>query len=506
MLLQIRDIRKRFGGAVALDGVSFDLAAGEIHALLGENGAGKSTLIKILGGVHAPDSGEIHIDDAPVAIRDVGDATRLGIRLIHQELALAPNLTVAENLFLGREPAWHGLLLKRRLFEEAGALIADLGFHEIQDVGVRVSDLSVARQQLVEIARALSQQARILVLDEPTAALSEVETAALFERLQKLRSQGVGMIYISHRLDEIGRLADRVTVLRDGKSIGTQKAGGIQRAQLVQWMVGRELKHHYPRPTSRPGAVVLRVRDLRGPHVAGVSFELRAGEILGLAGLVGAGRTELARVLFGLEPATSGEIQIDGKPVLIANPASALAAGIVMVPEDRKREGLVMGQSVAFNATLPWTREWVRGCFVNHRRRREICESVIQRFQIKAASLEQPVHALSGGNQQKLLVGRWTEHPPRVLILDEPTRGVDVGAREDMFRMIHTLAAQGMGVLLISSDLPEVLHLSHRVLLYPNGHIVGERDAAGVSQEEVMAVLSGAGEPIAVGSNTEFAP
>lgn len=490
MLLQLQDIRKQFGGVVALDGVSFDLRAGEVHALLGENGAGKSTLIKILGGIHSPDAGQIRVEEVVVRISTVADATRLGIRLIHQELALAPNLTIAENLFLGREPTRFGFVQRGGMIQMARARIQELGFNEISDVTTAVGELSIAHRQLVEIAKALSSQARILVLDEPTASLSESETVSLFTHLTKLRSQGVGIIYISHRLEEIGRIADRITVLRDGRSIGTQDATKLNRADLVRWMVGRDMKDHCPRPDSTPGPVVLEVNDLHGPGVNGASFKLRAGEILGLAGLVGAGRTETARVLFGLSPCTSGEVRVNGQPVRITSPAEARAAGIVLVPEDRKREGLVMGASVEFNATLPWTGQWMRGCFPDRTGQRAITRQLIERFHIKTQDPTQCVGALSGGNQQKVVVGRWTVSPPKVLILDEPTRGVDVGAREEMFRIIHQLAREGMGVLLISSDLPEVMGLSHRLALYRGGRVLREMDSASATPESVMRELT----------------
>jgi ABC-type sugar transport system ATPase subunit len=493
-LLALQGIAKRYGGVQALGGVDFDLRTGEVHALLGENGAGKSTLIKVLGGIVTPDAGTIVLDGRPVTIRDVADADHLGIRLIHQELALAPNLTVAENLFLNREPTRFGLLDRRALRDRARALIADLGLAEIADVDAPVSTLFVAQRQMVEIARSLAVKARVLVLDEPTAALSEAETDALFTRLRRLRAQGVGIIYISHRLEEIRRLADRITVLRDGRSIGTQAATELDARALVRWMVGRDIVDHFPRPPWNPGPIVLEVRDLVSDAVKGVSFTLRAGEVLGLAGLVGAGRTGLARALFGIDTIRSGEVWIDGRPVTIRSPAEARAAGIVLVPEDRHREGLVLTGSVAYNLALPWTRDWVRGPFFDHRRRAAIVGRAMTRFAIRASSPEQGVATLSGGNQQKVVVARWMEHPPRVLILDEPTRGVDVGAREEMFQIVHQLVAGGMALMLISSDLPEVMNLSHRLALFRDGRILREAPAAGFTAEDVMAELTRAGD------------
>jgi ABC-type sugar transport system ATPase subunit len=489
-LLEVSGLRKRFGGVTALDGVDFNLREGEIHALLGENGAGKSTLIKILGGIHPPDSGIIRVDSQPVKINDVAHADRLGIRLIHQELSLAPNLSVAENIFLGREPARYGWLDRRLLLSNTEALIQELGMPEIGSVDARVADLSVAQRQMVEIARALSVRARILVLDEPTASLSESETEALFIKLRGLSRQGVGVIYISHRLEEIQRIAHRITVLRDGRSMGTRDAAGLDPSELIRLMVGRDLKAHYPRPPWKPGAVALRVVDLQNSRVQGVSFELRYGEILGFAGLVGAGRSELARALFGIDPVDRGEIYIDEKPVVIRSPSDALKAGLALVPEDRKREGLVMTNSVAYNLALPWTSEWIHGCMLNLLRRNEIVTRAVQNFGIRLSDPEQPIENLSGGNQQKVVVGKWMERAPRILILDEPTRGVDVGAREEMLAIVHRMVEQGMAVILISSDLPEVMNLSHRLALYRDGRIVREAESRKMTPEEVMNVLT----------------
>lgn len=489
-LLTLCGIVKRFGGVTALAGVDFELRTGEIHALLGENGAGKSTLIKILGGIHRPDAGEILIAGRAVEIREVHEADKLGIRLIHQELSLAPNLSVAENIFLGREPARWGLVNRRRMFADAQALIAELGLPEIGPVEVRVADLSVAQQQMVEIARALSTRARILILDEPTASLSEAETEALFAKLRGLAKQGVGIIYISHRLEEIQRLAQRITVLRDGRSVSTQAAVELNQGELIRLMVGRDLKAHYPRPPWKPGSTALTVRNLRNARVHGVSFELRYGEILGFAGLVGAGRTELARALFGIDPLHGGEIWVDGKPAHLHSPSDARAAGLALVPEDRKRAGLVLTGSVGYNLALPWTHEWIRGCFPDWQRRDGIVSRAVQGLGIRLADSEQPIGSLSGGNQQKVAVGKWMERPPRILILDEPTRGVDVGAREEMFVIIHRLVEQGMAVILISSDLPEVMNLSHRLALYRDGRIVREVAAQEITPEEVMADLT----------------
>jgi ABC-type sugar transport system ATPase subunit len=490
-LLSLHAVTKRFSGVTALDGVDFELRRGEVHALLGENGAGKSTLIKVLGGIHIPESGTIASDGQPVRIRSVADADRLGIRIIHQELSLATNLSVAENIYLGREPQRWGWLMRGTMQRDAAALVESLGMHEIRNVGRTVATLSVAQQQLVEIARALSAQARVLVLDEPTSSLSEAETEALFATLRRLRDQGTGIIYISHRLEEIARLADRITVLRDGRSIGTQSAAQLNQRELVRWMVGRDIVEHFRRPVEKRGKVALEVRNLVGPKTRDVSFTLHYGEVLGLAGLVGSGRSELARALFGIDPPQRGEILVDGRPVRIACPRDALESGIVLVPEDRKREGLVLMQSLGFNLALPWLREWIVGCFPRPRTRRGIVDRAIGGFGIRATGPEQTVGSLSGGNQQKALVARWMERRPKILILDEPTRGIDVGAREEMFAILESLVESGMAILWISSDLAEVMNTSHRLALVLDGRIVRTVAAGQVTPEEVMAQLTG---------------
>lgn len=490
-LLELRGIKKSFGGVRALRGVSFDLRAGEIHALLGENGAGKSTLIRTLGGIYTPDAGDIFMDGRPERIATPADAARLGIRVIHQELALAPNLSVAENLFLGREPGRFGFVDKAAMKREGAARIEAVGFHELNDVEARVERLPMALRQLVEIARALFCDARVLVLDEPTTSLTAAEVEVLFRKLDSLRAQGVGLIYISHRLEEIRRLANRVTVLRDGESVGTQDAAHLDEAALVKWMVGREVPRSSRRAAARPDEVVLRAEGLCNRHVRGVSLELRAGEVLGLAGLVGAGRSELARALFGVDALDAGRIEVAGKTV--HSPRDALAAGLVLVPEDRKLEGFIMRNSVAFNAALPWTAQWIRFGWPDPRKRAAIVQRALEAFAVKAASVEAGIATLSGGNQQKVLVGRWLEQRPRVLILDEPTRGVDVGARADLFGVMGRLVAEGLAVLLISSDLNEVLDFSDRIAVYRDGGIVRTGAATDFTLETLMTELTGAG-------------
>lgn len=490
-LLRLEGITKRFGTVTALDQVSLDIQGGEIHTLLGENGAGKSTLIKILGGIHQPDAGTLWAGDEPISLPNVSAADRHKIRLIHQELSLAPNLTVAENIFLGREASTLGFLRKREMNRRAQALIEELGLSEIRDVTATVATLSTAQQQLVEIARALSQEARVLVLDEPTSSLSELEVEALFQTLRRLRSQGVGIIYISHRMEEIMRLSDRITVLRDGKSVGTAPTSEVDPKTLIRWMVGRDIKDHFPRPPYRPGAIALKVSQLSSAKVRDISFEVRYGEVLGLAGLVGAGRTELARALFGIDRIERGTIQIDGNTVRIRSPRDALQQGMVLVPEDRKQQGLIVEQSVAFNISLPWLKEWIHGCAFDYQTRDKMVARTVQRFGVRLSNADQPVRDLSGGNQQKVLVGRWMEHPPKILILDEPTRGIDVGAREDLYRIIGELVSQGMALILISSDLDEVLNISHQIGTFREGRLTGVTPAESVTAEEVMHQLTG---------------
>ncbi len=491
-LLALRGITKHFGGVRALNGVDFELRTGEIHALLGENGAGKSTLIKILGGIHQADQGVILVDGSAASVTNVADADRIGIRIIHQELSVALNLSIAENIYLGREPGRFGFLDRRRMEQDAEDLVVSLGMDEIRNVRQSVAELSVARRQLVEIVRALSTQARILVLDEPTSSLSESETEALFAILTRLREQGVGIIYISHRLEEITRLADRVTVLRDGETVGTREIADVDQHDLVRLMVGREIVDYFHRPACTPGEVVLEVHDLENEKIHGVSFALRRGEILGIAGLVGAGRTELCRALFGIDPLRSGTVSIDGAAKRIRKPADALESGMVLIPEDRQGQGLVMIQTIAFNLALPWAAEWNPFGRPDHKRRQQIVDHAVQSFNIKTAGTEAPMDSLSGGNQQKVLVSRWMEHKPKILILDEPTRGVDVGAREEMFQIIAKLVEEGLAVLLISSDLVEVLNMSHRVAVYRNGRILETVPAEAATMETVMHQLTGA--------------
>jgi rhamnose transport system ATP-binding protein len=486
-LLKLIDISKAFAGVEALTRVSFDLRAGEVHALVGENGAGKSTLIKVITGAHVPDSGTIEIRDQPVTELDPQASRDLGIAAIYQQPALFGDLTVAENIAIGLEgrSGWRRVSWARRrarasvLLEQIGAAIDPL---------TEVNKLSMPEQQLVEIARALGACARILIMDEPTASLSDREVDRLFRVITELKAEGVGIIYISHRLEELPQVADRVTALRDGKLVGTRAMGEVTRGELIRMMVGRELSAVFPKTFVELGEVMLEARALgsRAAGVRAVSLQVRAGEILGLAGLVGAGRTELARVIFGLTPADSGELLLRGQPVTIDSPARAVALGIAYVPEDRRRHGVILDMPVAANATLATLHAVSRFGFLDFRRERATAARFVHQLGIKTASLESPVGNLSGGNQQKVALARWLAASPLVLILDEPTQGVDVGAKAEIHRLMSELAGRGLAILMISSELPEILGMSDRIAVMHGGAIVGELDRAAATQEAIL--------------------
>jgi D-xylose transport system ATP-binding protein len=501
-LLRADGIIKRFGGITALDGVSFDLRPGEIHALCGENGAGKSTLIKILGGVHPADSyeGTLYVDGAPAHFRSVRDAGRAGIAVIHQELALVEEMTVAENVFLGAEPR-RGLLVDwDRIVREATELFTRYAL----DVDARalVGDLGVGRRQLVEIVRALRANSRVLVLDEPTAALSDRETERLLEVLRDLRKRGVACIYISHRLGEVMALADRITVLRDGKSVAKFDGSEASEAAIIRAMVGREIVDLFPRRASSSSpkeAPLLRVRDLdvsatpTGPLVvSGVSFEARAGEVVGIGGLMGAGRTELVMHLFGaFGHRRRGTVEVGGQSLTGASPREAMAAGLVLVSEDRKRYGLVLDESVRFNLALSVLDRFAPLGLIDEAAEEKAVRASYQELRIKAANLSVEVRTLSGGNQQKVVVGKAMLVGPRVVLLDEPTRGIDVGAKVEVYELVNRFTAQGKAVVLVSSELPELLGMSDRVLVLHEGTITGAFDRAEASPEAVLAAAMG---------------
>jgi len=502
-LLKLRAITKNFPGVRALDEVSFDLEPGEIHALCGENGAGKSTLIKVLCGVYPAGSygGEIRLRGETVRFHGLPGSEARGIALIAQELALVPELSVAENLVLGHEPHRFGLIRRAELRERAQRALDRVGLTIPAETPVR--KLGIGQQQLVEIAKALMKDAAILVLDEPTAALPEADTRRLLDLLGDLRRRGVAAIYISHRLDEVFALADRITVLRDGRSMGTARRADTTPERVISLMVGREISQAFPRPERRAGEALLRlenwsVADPQNPGrrvVVGVSFEVRAGEVLGIAGLMGAGRTALLASLFGAaRSSVQGKIQIAGGPLRgpFRNPREAIAAGLALVGEDRKRYGLVARGSVLDNMTLASLRAFSRRGLIDDRARRAATSSQAAALRLKAASLEAPVSQLSGGNQQKVILGRWLLRRPRVLLLDEPTRGIDVGAKSEIYDLIGRLVAGGLGVVLVSSELPELLGLSHRVLVLNQGRPAGFFDGGAATPERVMAAATAA--------------
>ncbi|MGE5590433.1 MAG: sugar ABC transporter ATP-binding protein [Bacillota bacterium] len=499
-ILELTGIHKSFGPVKVLEDVSFNLRPGEVHALLGENGAGKSTLMKILSGFHGKDQGSIRLNGSPVEIATPRQAITLGIAEIYQELNLVPTLTVAENIFLGREPR-HG---RSRALDWAamrqGSLeaLARLGLR--LDPGRRVDALSVAEQQMVEIAKALSTNARILIMDEPTSALTQREIDSLFHVIRQLRSEGVGIIYISHKLDEVFALADRITVLRDGRLVGTYEAADLDHARVIQLMVGRELSEMYPKVAVERGEAVLSVRGLtRRPLLADVTFDLHAGEILGVTGLMGAGKTELATALFGSAPADSGQISLQGRPVRLRRPADAISAGISLVPEDRKTQGVILNMSVQSNVTLPFLRHLRRLLFLDGARERQVAQGSIDRLRIKVRDPWQDVSGLSGGNQQKVALAKWLTHPPKVLVFDEPTRGIDVGAKTEIYRLMGELAERGIAILMFTSEMPELLGMSDRILVLHRGRVAAEFSRNEATQEEILEAAMGGKADVATG-------
>lgn len=499
LLLEMHGISKAFPGVQALSNVDFTARRGEVVALIGENGAGKSTLMKVLGGVYRSDEGRIVLRGEEVDFRSPHDAQEKGVSTIYQELNLTSNQTVAENIFLGRQPKLPGLLgtlgLVDRKAERAGAL------EHLQHLGVPInpraliSDLSVAKQQLVEIAKALSFHSDILIMDEPTAALPEEEVHRLFTLIRSLKEQGLAIIFVSHRLEEVMEIADRVVVLRDGQLVGDVPIDEVTVQEIIHMMVGRTITDFYVKDQIAPGEVVLEVRGLsRAGVLSDINFKIRAGEIVGLGGLIGAGRTETARAIFGVDHIDGGQVFVDGKPVRITSARSAIQHGIGYVPEDRKEQGLILIMAVRENislAKLPDMTDWgwIKRGQVNH-----LAVSMVDQLQIRTPSLSQPVMYLSGGNQQKVVVSKWLALNPRVLILDEPTRGVDVGAKAEIHNLINQLAKEGIAVLLISSELPELLGMSDRVLVMCRGQIAGELQRDDFSQEAVIALASGTGQ------------
>ena len=496
-LLQLTSVAKSFGAVRALKGVSFDLRAGEVHALLGENGAGKSTLIKVITGAHQPDGGSIDIGGQRVAQLTPAAAHKLGIACIYQQPALFPDLTVAENIALRLEPTSPARRVDwtaRRA--RAAQLLQRIGAEISPDTEVR--SLSMPEQQLVEIACALGAGARIVIMDEPTSSLTQKEQHLLFAVVRELRASGVGVIYISHRLEEIFALADRVTVLRDGESVGTSEVAAMNEAALIKLMVGRAVSSIFPPAESEPGNIVLSIKNLRcaAGDVSNVTLAVRAGEVVGLAGLVGAGRTELARVLFGLTPADAGEIILNGHHVRISSPQEAVARGIAYVPEDRRRHGVILEMPIAHNITMAIHQRLFPGTWLRFGAERSLAQEFIRDLDVKAYGPEAPGGSLSGGNQQKISLARWLATKPKLLILDEPTQGVDVGAKSEIHKIIRRLAKEGLAVLMISSDLPEVLGMSDRIAVMRGGTIVAMLPG-GSKAHEVMSMALGLSETTA---------
>lgn len=491
VVLELRHIHKRFPGVYALNDINFQLRKGEIHALLGENGAGKSTLIKVVAGIYQPDEGEIIVHGEQHVLNGVAESQALGISVIHQELCLVPEMSIAKNIFLGRES-----MKGKGPFcnvdednERSVKLLKMLGLDMSPET--LVSSLSVAQQQMVEIAKALSVNADILVMDEPTSSLTEKETTLLFDTVKRLQAQGLSIIYISHRMEELFEITDRITVLRDGQYVGTKNTNKTTKDELISMMVGRELNELYSKNEATSGNFVLEVQNLSREGVLhDLNFQLRKGEILGISGLVGAGRTEMARCIFGADRFDKGTIYVDGNIANIKNVRSAMDAGIALVSEDRKDEGLVLIKSVAYNITLPVLKDIQKG-IGNPKNEEEIVDEYVKELRVKTPSNEQLAGNLSGGNQQKVVIAKWLATKPKVLILDEPTRGVDVGARVEIYEIMTQLAESGVGVLMISSDLPEIINMSDRLLVMCQGRITAELDKTELSQERIMHYATG---------------
>ncbi|AEY01266.1 D-ribose transporter ATP binding protein [Oceanimonas sp. GK1] len=485
-ILSLSGIDKAFPGVKALDQAGLNVYSGQVMALMGENGAGKSTLMKVLTGIYQADAGTICYRGEARRFKGPRESQQAGIGIIHQELNLLPELTIAENIFLGREPIGaFGNIDWRRLYAGAQGLLDRLQIRHSPKT--RVGDLSIGAQQMVEIAKALSFNADVIIMDEPTDALTDTETRALFRVIEELRQSGCGIVYISHRLAEIFEICDRITVLRDGKWIGEQAVADIDEDRLIEMMVGRRLDEQYPRLAVPAGKEVLRVEGLSGPGVKHVSFTLKEGEILGFSGLMGAGRTELARILYGALPRNGGTVTLAGQPYHATTPHQGLEAGIAYISEDRKGDGLVLGLSVLANMSLSALAEFSKGPQLDHGAERHAVDEFIRLFNIKTPGREQLIGNLSGGNQQKVAIAKGLMTQPKVLILDEPTRGVDVGAKKEIYQLINRFKQQGMAILLLSSDMPEVLGISDRIMVMHEGRITGEFEAAEATQEQLLA-------------------
>lgn len=489
--IQFRQITKRFAGVTALDGVSLSIERGECHGLMGENGAGKSTLGKVLAGIHRPDEGVFLIDGKPHQFHSPADALRAGVGMVHQELAFCPDLTVAENLVMGQYPRRMGFLIDRaEMRRRAGQLLSQIGV--ALDVDQPMRALSTAQEQLVQIAAAVGTNARIIVFDEPTSSLSEPEAQQLFSLIESLKARGVTTIYVSHRMPELFRLCDKISVLRDGKYVGTLDRANATQDAIVRMMIGRSVQDYFPQHLSgKPGETLLEVRGLSSPgQFRDVSFDVRAGEIVGFAGLVGAGRSEVAKAIFGLDRSATGEVRMEGRGVPLGSVQDAMRMRIGLLPEDRKRQGLVLMMSCRSNLSLAMLDRLRRMGLLAKSQEKSVTEDYFRKLRVKSPSIETPVAALSGGNQQKVAIAKWLARDAKLLIVDEPTRGVDVGAKAAIHELIDELARQGVGIMLISSELPEVLNLSTRVIVMREGKIVGEVPREQATQEHVLCLMA----------------
>lgn len=490
-ILRMTGVSKSFPGVVALEGVDLDLMAGEVHILLGENGAGKSTLMKILSGAEERDGGEILVDGKPAVLGSPRAARELGISIIYQELTLVPQLSAPANIFLGKEPTTPmGLLDLEAMKRDARGLLDGLGV--AVDLEAEVGALGIAEQQMIEVAKALSENARILVMDEPTSALTSSEIDQLFAAMTRLLERGVGIIYISHRMNEVERVGTRVSVLRDGRKIGTYRTGDVSIDELIRLMVGRPVGDHFPRRRAPPGVEVLRVSGLsRRGVLHDIAFSVRRGEIVGISGLLGAGRTELARAIFGADRSDEGDIQVKGRAALVRSPAAAIRAGLGLLPEDRKTQGLVLALSVRENLALTSARRLSRFGLIDSAGEVSLSQRFVDDLRIRTPGIEQRAGALSGGNQQKIVLGKWLAASVDVLIMDEPTRGIDVAAKVEIYELMNRLTADGAGILMISSELPEVLGMSDRILVMRGGRVVSEFLAADATQEILLGAALG---------------
>jgi len=501
LLLQMRTIRKRFGEVLVLDGVDLNLHAGEVHALVGENGAGKSTLMRIAAGIHAPDEGAMDFCGRDYAPKSPADSLRAGIAMVHQELSLAPDLTVAENIMAGLEPLrWRWFVDRKRLFERAAAMLAE--FCGAIDPDATVASLGMGYRQIVEIVKSLAWNPKVIIFDEPTSALGAQEAELVLETIRKLTAKSVGVVYISHRMDEVFRISDRITVLRDGSWVGQWRTAEASRETILRAMVGRELTQLYPKKTEQIGEVLLSVSGLtsRG-HFHDISFRLHHREILGFSGLVGAGRTELMRAIFDADPLDAGTIALDGRPQRFHSIREAVRAGIAFVPEDRKTQGLFPDQSLEDNIVCGNLEQCSWRGIVLKSRSRKFADDYCRRFQIRARGIDQEVRTLSGGNQQKALLARWLAASPKVFIVDEPTRGIDIGAKSEIHRLLRTYADAGNGVIVVSSEMPELIGLCDRIVVLHEGRLAGEVAGSAATEEALIHLAVGASIPPELSTN-----